>query len=61
MVRGDVLTGEGLARALAGMEVAYYLIHSMESGPAGASTASGFAERERRRRAPSPRTPQRAG
>jgi uncharacterized protein YbjT (DUF2867 family) len=47
MVRGDVLTGEGLAQALAGTEVAYYLIHSMESGPPGASTPGGFAERER--------------
>jgi uncharacterized protein YbjT (DUF2867 family) len=47
VVRGDVLTGEGLARALEGAEVAYYLIHSMEGGPTGASSASGFAERER--------------
>jgi uncharacterized protein YbjT (DUF2867 family) len=44
---GDVLTGEGLARALAGVEVAYYLIHSMEGGPTDASSPSGFAERER--------------
>ncbi len=35
VVRGDVLSGEGLAEALAGIEVAYYLIHSMESGAAG--------------------------
>jgi uncharacterized protein YbjT (DUF2867 family) len=27
---GDVLTGEGLADALDGVEVAYYLVHSME-------------------------------
>ncbi len=47
IVRGDVLTGEGLARALAGTEVAYYLIHSMESGSTGASTPGGFAARER--------------
>jgi len=38
VVRGDAISGEGLARALAGVEVAYYLIHSMEraslvSGP----------------------------
>lgn len=32
VVQGDVVSGEGLARALAGVEVAYYLIHSMESG-----------------------------
>ena len=47
MVRGDVLTGEGLARALRGVEVAYYLIHSMESRPSGSSPARCFEERER--------------
>jgi uncharacterized protein YbjT (DUF2867 family) len=47
VVRGDVLTGEGLARALEGVEVAYYLIHSMEGGPTDASFPSDFAERER--------------
>jgi uncharacterized protein YbjT (DUF2867 family) len=30
-VRGDVLSGEGLARALRDVEIAYYLIHSMET------------------------------
>ncbi len=45
IVRGDVLTGEGLAGALAGVEVAYYLIHSMENTPG--SPAGSFAERER--------------
>lgn len=30
-VKGDMLTGEGIDRALAGVEVAYYLVHSMES------------------------------
>jgi len=30
LVRGDALTGEGLEEALDGIEVAYYLIHSME-------------------------------
>jgi uncharacterized protein YbjT (DUF2867 family) len=45
MVRGDVLTGEGLTRALAGVEVAYYLIHSMEDAPGSAPDS--FAERER--------------
>ncbi len=34
-VRGDVLREEGLARALDEVEVAYYLIHSMESASAG--------------------------
>jgi uncharacterized protein YbjT (DUF2867 family) len=42
LVIGDASTGAGLDRALDGVEVAYYLIHSME-GPAGA-----FAEAERR-------------
>jgi uncharacterized protein YbjT (DUF2867 family) len=45
VVRGDAVTGAGLEAALAGVEVAYYLIHSME--PAGAPVRS-FAERERR-------------
>jgi uncharacterized protein YbjT (DUF2867 family) len=45
VVRGDVLTGEGLARALAGVDVAYYLIHSMEDTPG--SAPGSFAERER--------------
>jgi uncharacterized protein YbjT (DUF2867 family) len=31
VVRGDALTGEGLAQALSEVEVAYYLIHSMEN------------------------------
>jgi uncharacterized protein YbjT (DUF2867 family) len=30
LIRGDALTGEGLAQALDGADVAYYLIHSME-------------------------------
>lgn len=41
---GDALTGEGLDRALASVEVAYYLIHSMERPSADASP---FVERER--------------
>jgi len=44
IVRGDALTGDGLARALEGVDVAYYLIHSMERMPAGSPA---FAERER--------------
>jgi uncharacterized protein YbjT (DUF2867 family) len=43
LVVGDAGTGKGLAEALDGVEVAYYLIHSME-GPA----AGGFPEAERR-------------
>lgn len=43
LATGDILTGEGLPEALKDMDVAYYLIHSME-------TAAGdpFPERERR-------------
>ena len=47
IVRGDVLTGEGLARALDRAQVAYYLIHSMEGRPVDASSSRGFSERER--------------
>ncbi len=43
VVHGDVVSGEGLERAFEGIDVAYFLIHSME-GPAGNS----FAARERR-------------
>jgi uncharacterized protein YbjT (DUF2867 family) len=45
VLRGDALTGAGLPQALDGVEVAYYLIHSME--PAPASFPGPFAERER--------------
>ncbi len=61
LFRGDVLTGEGLSRALEGVEVAYYLIHSMErprvppraggdsrrTGAADPVTIGPFDERER--------------
>jgi uncharacterized protein YbjT (DUF2867 family) len=51
VVRGDALTGEGLAKALSSVEVAYYLIHSMERTAAGASpelpVPDSFAARER--------------
>ncbi|HYM46526.1 MAG TPA: NAD-dependent epimerase/dehydratase family protein [Solirubrobacteraceae bacterium] len=51
VLAADALTGEGLARALHGVEVAYYLIHSMEApGRAAARQAHGpvpFPERER--------------
>lgn len=51
-VRADVLSGEGLREALAGIEVAYYLVHSMERDQRSASRASRrpapeFPERER--------------
>jgi uncharacterized protein YbjT (DUF2867 family) len=39
LVRGDVLSGVGLDSALAEVEVAYYLIHSMETSPAPGSFA----------------------
>ena len=35
VVRGDPIMGDGLDRALAGVDVAYYLIHSMETVPEG--------------------------
>ncbi|HEY2182418.1 MAG TPA: NAD(P)H-binding protein [Solirubrobacteraceae bacterium] len=41
---GDASTGAGLADALEGVEVAYYLIHSMERG---SELPSPFAERDR--------------
>jgi nucleoside-diphosphate-sugar epimerase len=44
LLRGDVLTGAGLAAAMDDVQVAYYLIHSMERAAAGASD---FGERER--------------
>src|SRR5688500_16052493 len=43
LVTGDALTGAGLGEAMDGVDVAYYLIHSME-GPAGGA----FPEQERR-------------
>jgi uncharacterized protein YbjT (DUF2867 family) len=47
MVRGDALTGEGLAEALDEVEVAYYLIHSMERIERARNGARPFQERER--------------
>ncbi len=43
VVRGDVLTGAGLPEALAGADVAYYLVHSM-----GRGTPGDFAANDRR-------------
>ena len=42
-MRGDALSGHGLTAALEGVEIAYYLIHSMERTPASRSP---FVERE---------------
>ncbi|HUA73520.1 MAG TPA: NAD(P)H-binding protein [Solirubrobacteraceae bacterium] len=44
VIRGDLVTGEGLDRALDGVEVAYYLVHSMERAGNGEAP---FQERER--------------
>jgi uncharacterized protein YbjT (DUF2867 family) len=41
-VTGDAITGDGLGEALDGIDVAYFLIHSMEGG-----TREGFADNER--------------
>jgi len=43
LIRGDALTGEGLEQALDGVQVAYYLIHSMERT---ADAAVPFEQRE---------------
>ncbi len=45
VVRGDALSGDGLDRALGGVEVAYYLIHSMER--VSSASRVPLAERER--------------
>jgi uncharacterized protein YbjT (DUF2867 family) len=42
LIRGDALTGDGLAQALEDVDVAYYLIHSMER----AAGAIPFEQRE---------------
>lgn len=43
IVTGDMTTGAGLDAALDGIDVAYYLVHSMEPSPDGTP----FADRER--------------
>ncbi|WP_230316238.1 NAD(P)H-binding protein [Conexibacter sp. W3-3-2] len=53
IVQGDVVTGEGLDAALDGIEVAYYLVHSMEGGSADFDalerrSAENFADAARR-------------
>ncbi len=47
IVRGDALSGEGLAEALEGVTVAYYLIHSMEAPSRPTDPDGSFPERER--------------
>ena len=44
VVEGDAVTGAGLDAAVEGVDVAYFLIHSME---AAAQADGGFAERDR--------------
>jgi uncharacterized protein YbjT (DUF2867 family) len=45
VIRGDAVTGAGLDAALDGVDVAYFLIHSMETTGA---VSDGFASRDRR-------------
>ncbi len=45
VVRGDVIKGEGLEAALAGVDVAYYLVHSMGRG---SGSTSQFASNDRK-------------
>jgi uncharacterized protein YbjT (DUF2867 family) len=56
LVRGDAVSGDGLKQAMDGVEVAYYLIHSMEPSADGA-----FATRERDSARNFARAAQRAG
>lgn len=53
IVAGDAVTGQGLDRAMDGVDVAYFLIHSMEGTTDGfdtaeAATAHNFAEAARK-------------
>src|SRR4051812_16578354 len=43
VVRGDAVSGAGMAEAMEGIDVAYFLIHSMES-----AAGNGFGELEHR-------------
>src|SRR5688572_25917461 len=43
VVKGDVVSGDGLPAALDGIEVAYYLVHSM-----GRGNQEDFAEKDRK-------------
>ena len=45
VAQGDVVSGDGLAEALEGVAVAYYLVHAMGRGN---GPAASFAERDRR-------------
>ncbi|HXS45283.1 MAG TPA: NAD(P)H-binding protein [Solirubrobacteraceae bacterium] len=66
VVRGDAVTGAGLAAALDGVDVAVFLIHSMEGRPPAppavpAADGGSFAERDRRAAERFARAAQRAG
>ena len=45
-VAGDATSGDGLDRSLAGVDLAYYLIHSMERSANGAFADTEVAEAE---------------
>jgi uncharacterized protein YbjT (DUF2867 family) len=47
VITGDAVTGAGLDAALDGIDVAYFLIHSMESAVAATGGGDGFASRDR--------------
>jgi uncharacterized protein YbjT (DUF2867 family) len=53
VVEGDAVSGRGLAEALEGVDVAYFLIHSMEPSPDGAFNAREQAAAENFARAAS--------
>ena len=63
VVRGDVVTGAGLREALDAIEVAYFLVHSMEtiSSPPTPAGGNGFADRDRVAAANFARAARRAG
>ena len=55
LVIGDTLSGAGMVQAMRGVEVAYYLIHSMEPSQRRTATRSPRASGHRRRPSPTPR------
>jgi uncharacterized protein YbjT (DUF2867 family) len=61
VVRGDAVAGIGLDAALDGIDVAYFLIHSMETAAAPDAAGGGFADRDRRAAAQFARAARAAG
>ena len=57
VVRGDAVSGAGLDEALDGVDVAYFLIHSMETALNGAGTLRRPRPRGRARASPTRRAP----